>query len=779
MAIFRRVRLHPVPILVLATLAAAGALLGPGSASGAAAPTPATACTTEYPPPDGAASTGLAAISFDSPDDGWAVGPQPYPPAATLAAWHWTGGAWHAVAVPSAGQRANLYAVAALAPDDAWAVGFSADSTDPNEDRTLILHWDGHAWQIVAIPGPGSQGTLRALAATGPGDVWAAGSYHDPALAAERSYILHWDGARWTPATLPVLDDSQRLVTIAAASATDIWAAGYYLSGPPFRLPSDPLYLHWDGSTWQVATPPPRDLLHGEVTLTAFGPGQVWAAGWPPSALSPIVLHWDGTTWTPAAVPAIADVGGTGGTFALSAAGPNDIWLAAPITIKGIRLYDPTLLVLHWDGQAWQRLMVDTAAPDPVPYGVAALPGGRAWVVGTQRAPNAADFRPLLLHLDAQPCPAATPTPVPPLPPVPLPGSGSQTFPETGKTATGLFLDYWRSHGGLMQQGYPISDLLGEVSPLDGKLYTVQYFERGVFEYHPENQPPYNVLLSQLGTFAYHTRYPGGAPNERPNQDPGTVVFPETGKALGGAFLQYWQAHGGLVQQGYPISDEFTEVSPIDGHLYTVQYFERAVFEYHPENAPPYNVLLSLLGRLRYDSAYRAPAAGATTPQPLVLADRTTGAVAANSHAVYWVVDTAPAYPVRGYDLTTHQPFLLSARPGPKAALTADDGAVAWVEGDPAQGASIQGVDLAAHVAVTLLPVQAPNALHPEGLALAGDAVYYAGGTGAQAGIHRRNWRTGADTLVVANSDAVGPAVAGEAVLFDERGTCGSAPCAG
>jgi hypothetical protein len=34
-----------------------------------------------------------------------------------------------------------------------------------------------------------------------------------------------------------------------------------------------------------------------------------------------------------------------------------------------------------------------------------------------------------------------------------------------------------------------------------------------------------------------------------------------------------------------------------DGNVYTVQYFERARFEYHPENAPPYDVLLGQFGR--------------------------------------------------------------------------------------------------------------------------------------------------------------------------------------
>ncbi|HST04563.1 MAG TPA: plastocyanin/azurin family copper-binding protein, partial [Chloroflexia bacterium] len=36
-------------------------------------------------------------------------------------------------------------------------------------------------------------------------------------------------------------------------------------------------------------------------------------------------------------------------------------------------------------------------------------------------------------------------------------GRSVQTFAETGKTVRGLFLDYWNTHGGLAQQGFPIS----------------------------------------------------------------------------------------------------------------------------------------------------------------------------------------------------------------------------------------------------------------------------------------------------------------------------------
>ena len=195
----------------------------------------------------------------------------------------------------------------------------------------------------------------------------------------------------------------------------------------------------------------------------------------------------------------------------------------------------------------------------------------------------------------------------PPLPsPLYVPGGGGARFAETGKLVTGVFYDYWRNNGGLPQQGFPISDPMRETSELDGKVYLVQYFERAVFEYHPEQgDPRFRVLLSQVGTFRYRQKYPVGTAIQTPNNSPGSVLFPQTGKRLGGKFLDYWQKNGGLPQQGYPISDEFTEVSDLDGKPYTVQYFERAVFELHPENAgTPYEVLLSQLGTFRYKQKY-------------------------------------------------------------------------------------------------------------------------------------------------------------------------------
>ncbi|MGI8587575.1 MAG: hypothetical protein ACR2M0_07815 [Chloroflexia bacterium] len=91
-------------------------------------------------------------------------------------------------------------------------------------------------------------------------------------------------------------------------------------------------------------------------------------------------------------------------------------------------------------------------------------------------------------------------------------GNSCQSFPQTGHTVCGRFLVYWQAHGGLAQQGYPLSQVFTETSDLNGKPYAVQYFERAVFESHPENQPPYDVLLSQLGTYLGHADYAMGFP---------------------------------------------------------------------------------------------------------------------------------------------------------------------------------------------------------------------------------------------------------------------------
>jgi hypothetical protein len=68
--------------------------------------------------------------------------------------------------------------------------------------------------------------------------------------------------------------------------------------------------------------------------------------------------------------------------------------------------------------------------------------------------------------------------------------------------------------------------------------------------------------------------------------------FSETGHYVCDEFLTYFDAHGGLEIFGYPRSVAFFDSAV--GR--TVQYFQRARLEMHPDNPEPYRVQLGLLG---------------------------------------------------------------------------------------------------------------------------------------------------------------------------------------
>src|SRR5262249_42527081 len=125
-------------------------------------------------------------------------------------------------------------------------------------------------------------------------------------------------------------------------------------------------------------------------------------------------------------------------------------------------------------------------------------------------------------------------------------------FARTGQSIAPEFRDYWETHGGLQQFGYPLTQ------PTLLRGYRTQIFERAVFEYHPETTPTSAVLRRRLG--------PATLPHAYPEADPATLApderfFPKTRHSLGEPFLSYWEQTGGLAIYGYPLSEEIQEVS--------------------------------------------------------------------------------------------------------------------------------------------------------------------------------------------------------------------------
>ena len=602
-------------VLLVLLLAAAGLAVRPPQAS-VAAPAfqgcPAWAATNT--PNNGALNNVLYGVAASSANNAWAVGYTSTGNGAERVplAMRWNGAEWAMVPGPTPGATTNYFnAVEVISANDVWALMETGPETAP---VPYIVHWDGSAWTTATLPTLDPSGnSLYAIQALAPNDVWAVGSIGCSKCKTEHSLVLHYDGVDWRPVALPVPGYADALFSVFARGPNDVWFAGYRVTGDG----AQGLIMHWDGREVTAQDAPiqirKNVLLYA---IVASGPNDAWAFGTRASrdvsgaVTEPVIYKLQGGYWVQSEISAPGPEGGA--LLWADARAPNDILAAGYFIASATR----RAWLLHYDGNNWTQPAYADPGAGAILYGVSMTADGAAFAAG--RIESGGALRTLALRY-SDPCappPAAptntpvpataTPTRIPTFAPTPIPGETTRMFPETGKTVRGLFLDYWQSNGGLAQQGFPISDMFTEISALNGKPYTVQYFERAVFEYHPENQAPYNVLLSQLGTFQYKKKYPTGASGQTPNTSEGSLLFPETGKRVGGKFLEYWQKNGGLAQQGYPISDEFMEKSDLNGQTYLVQYFERAVFELHPENQPPFDVLLSQLGTFQYRGKYPA-----------------------------------------------------------------------------------------------------------------------------------------------------------------------------
>ncbi len=187
--------------------------------------------------------------------------------------------------------------------------------------------------------------------------------------------------------------------------------------------------------------------------------------------------------------------------------------------------------------------------------------------------------------------------------------NGEICFSETPHCIRGRLAEFWQQNGGLRVFGLPITPQREEV--IENQTLQVQWFERNRLELHPENDPPYDVLLGRLGADVLEQQ--GRNWYDFPTSgETGSLTcqyFPETDQEVCGEIFAAWRSNGlgldddpgvsfdeSLALFGLPLSGEMTETLS-DGREYTVQYFERARFEKHPENDFPYNVLLGLLGR--------------------------------------------------------------------------------------------------------------------------------------------------------------------------------------
>jgi len=333
----------------------------------------------------------LLGVSAAPSGDVWAVGVAlpPGRPARTLVE-RWQRRAWRTVPSPDRPSEGSfLNAVVALSASDAWAVGLSRSPGGPA--RTLVLHWDGRRWAISASPnaGPGDN-LLVSVAAASARDVWAVG-YRD-ARGVYRSLAEHWDGDRWTVVRLPGLGGpGNGLNAVDAAASGVVWAVG---GSARARGPSQPLVLRLDGRSWS-SVPAPASLHSATLSGVAGWSSRVaWVVGTTRGSGGDraFSLQADGRNWRVAPiVPATAlslDLN------AAWAAAPGDVW-AVGSSFDG-RWYRP--LVEHGTGARWSGVPTPRIPGyDSHLMAVDGLAGGELWAVGSASR-GAGPQRVLILH---------------------------------------------------------------------------------------------------------------------------------------------------------------------------------------------------------------------------------------------------------------------------------------------------------------------------------------------------------------------------------------------
>jgi hypothetical protein len=190
----------------------------------------------------------LSAVSANSPTDVWAVGvsvDQATTSIQTLVE-HFDGTKWRVVPSPNPLPKAFLNqnvlgSVRAVSANDVTAVGLLRDAVQQRV-LTLVEHWNGTKWSVIQSPNQsedsGSLNALTSVTAISATDLYAVGFFGaDTTNGQDETLVEHFDGTKWSIIASPTKGLAQQLNGVFALPGTsDLWAVGgYSVSGIDFE----------------------------------------------------------------------------------------------------------------------------------------------------------------------------------------------------------------------------------------------------------------------------------------------------------------------------------------------------------------------------------------------------------------------------------------------------------------------------------------------------------------------------------------------------------------
>src|SRR5579863_94757 len=219
------------------------------------------------------------------------------------------------------------------------------------------------SWRVVKSPNARSHNNfLYSVAALSATDVWAVGDYEELGIGnIFRTLTERWNGTTWSVVPSPnVGTGDDHLYGVAAVSSTDIWAVGISNAHPTSA--SKTLVEQWNGMNWRVVPSPSPGQLSSLSAVTVVSASDVWAVGAyfnSGGIQQTLVEHWNGARWSVVSSPNVgASYNSLNNVTVISA---TNIWAVGASSSDGGLTFQT--LVEQWNGASWTVVPSPNASP--------------------------------------------------------------------------------------------------------------------------------------------------------------------------------------------------------------------------------------------------------------------------------------------------------------------------------------------------------------------------------------------------------------------------------